>query len=90
VGSVVYPFTQDDLNNYVANAICCASNLGDVALNLKRIGDVTYQQREAELMLLICSVEALNGINLSTQNCFCPEDFEFIFENINSICCKCC
>ena len=85
----IFTFTQDELNSFINNSQCCLSSKVDNLINLKNIGDDSYDSVKAECLTLDVMLRAIS-VDIATEVCLCQKDFDYIFEQINKSCCNCC
>jgi hypothetical protein len=83
-----FNFTQEELNTFINNSQCCFSSKVDTLINLKNIGDDSYDLFKAECMTLDVMLRAIST-DISTEVCLTQSDFDYIFEQINKSCCNC-
>lgn len=83
-----FSFTQDELDVFINNAQCCFSSKVEELINLKAIGDDSYDLKKAECINLDVMLRAIS-VDIASETCLQDSDFITMFEKISQACCGC-
>lgn len=84
-----YTFTQEDLDTFVVNAKCSSSLLADTYVKLKKIQDLSAEDKLYELKTLNFLIFCLEDLVL-TSDCLTEDQIQDIVEKIDKLVCSCC